>query len=291
MAVSGMKTQLLMIIDSHQHFWKYEPARHAWIDDKMKAIQKDFMPRNLRPVLDELRIDGCVSVQVDQREEETRFLLELAEEYPFIKAVVGWVDLRADNIEERLEYFSGFDNLAGFRHILQAEEPERMLETDFFRGINALHKYGFTYDILIFPRHLAAATELVRKFPDQKFVVDHLAKPNIRDGAFEQWSHKFRELGKADNVWCKASGLVTEADWGNWNPDGMMPYLDFAFEIFGTKRLLFGSDWPVCLLAGSYEQVYSLLADYMANFSDDERRDVLGSNALRFYEIDMKNPA
>lgn len=277
-----------MIIDAHQHFWNFNPVRHDWIDESMKAIQKDFMPPDLQPILEGLSIDGCVSVQVDQTEDETRFLLELAGQYPFIRAVVGWVDLRAANIGERLDYFSGFVKLAGFRHILQAEAPERMLDSDFLRGIKALKGHGFTYDILIYPRHLDTATELVRKFPDQKFIVDHLAKPNIKDGDFDTWAKRFKELGKAENVCCKVSGLVTEADWENWHPDELKPCLDFAFEIFGAKRLLFGSDWPVCLLAGSYKQVYSVIADYLAFFSEDERRDVLGNNAIRFYGIDKE---
>lgn len=279
-----------MIIDAHQHFWKFDPVKDTWIDESMKPIRKDFMPPDLQPILDDLRIDGCVSVQVDQTEDETRFLLELADEYPFIKAVVGWVDLRADNIEERIDYFSGFGKLAGFRHILQAEEPERMLEPPFLRGIEALQDYDFTYDILVYPRHLTAVTELVRKFPDQKFVVDHLAKPNIKEGAFGPWAQRIRELGKAENVYCKVSGLVTEADWKNWSPNELNPYLDFAFEIFGAERLLYGSDWPVCLLAGSYKQVYSLMSDYLASFSSDEKQDVFGKNTLRFYGIDTGAP-
>jgi L-fuconolactonase len=275
-----------MIIDAHQHFWEYDPVRYAWIDDSMQAIRKDFMPEDLKPIFDEQNIDGCVAVQADQSEEETLFLLNLAEQHLFVKAVVGWVDLRATNIEERLDHFSGYKNLAGFRHIQQAEEPDKMLEPNFLRGIGALQNHGFTYDILIYPRHLDAALELVRQFPEQKFVVDHMAKPNIKEGEFDSWAQKFGDLAGMDNVWCKVSGLITEADRDTWSPEELRPYLDFTFEKFGTKRLLYGSDWPVCLLAGSYKQVYELIEDYLAAFSDDEKRDVLGKNALGFYGID-----
>ncbi len=275
-----------MIIDAHQHFWKYDPVRDAWMDESMQAIRKDFLPSDLKPIFDQHNIDGCVAVQADQSEEETRFLLNLAEQHPFVKAVVGWVDLQADNMEERLEHFSGYKNLVGFRHILQAEDPEKMLEPNFLRGIGALLNFGFTFDILIYPRHLDAAIELVRQFTEQKFVVDHMAKPNIKKGDFDSWAPKFEDLAGMDNVWCKISGLITEADWNSWSPDELRPYLDFTFEKFGTKRLLYGSDWPVCLLAGSYKQVYELIEDYLAAFSDDEKRDVMGENALEFYGID-----
>lgn len=275
-----------MIIDAHQHFWKYDPVRYAWIDENMQAIRKDFLPADLKPIFDKRNIDGCVAVQADQSEQETRFLLNLAKEHPFIKAVVGWVDLRANNIDQRLDHFSGFNNLAGFRHILQAEDPESMLEPNFLRGIKALQKHGFTYDILIYPRHLDAAIDLVRQFPEQKFVVDHMAKPNIKEGEFDSWAKKFGELAVVDNVWCKVSGLLTEADPDSWKPDDLRPYLDFTFEKFGAKRLFYGSDWPVCLLAGSYTQVFELIEDYLAAFSDDEKRDVMGKNSLGFYGID-----
>lgn len=280
---------MFMIIDAHQHFWKYDPVTHAWIDDGMKAIRRDYLPSDLQPHLEEHGIDGCVAVQADQTEDETLFLLDLAENYPFIKAVVGWIDLWSDNLEERLANLSGFQKLAGFRHILQAEEPERMLEPSFLRGIGTLQKYKYTYDILIYPRHLDAALNLVRRFPDQKFVVDHLAKPSINDRVFEPWQSKMKELAQSENVSCKISGMVTEADWQNWTPEDLRPYMDFIFGIFGTKRLLFGSDWPVCLLAGSYGEVYSVIENYMAGFSADEKQDVLGNNAEKFYDIDLDN--
>jgi L-fuconolactonase len=276
-----------MIIDTHQHFWEFDPARHAWIDESMQAIRRDFLPADLKPLLKNQEIDGCVTVQVDQTEEETLFMLKQADNFSFIKSVVGWIDLRADSISERLGHFSKYEKLAGFRHILQAEEPERMLEPDFLRGIGALKRFNFTYDILIYPDHLDAAIELVRKFPDQKFVIDHMAKPEIRNGKFEPWATKMTEIAEFEHVWCKVSGLITEADWKDWSPEQLMPYLDHVFGKFGTKRLMYGSDWPVCLLAGKYEQVYSIITDYLDGFSITEKQDVLGNNAIRFYGIDQ----
>jgi L-fuconolactonase len=276
-----------MIIDAHQHFWQYDPVRHAWIDDTMQRIRRDFLPPELESIYRSIGVDGCVAVEADQSENETRYLLGLADEYSFIKAVVGWVDLRADlrTLEERLEFFSGFTRLAGFRYLLQAEEPERMLESSFIRGIGALKKFGYTFDLLIYPRHLDAALKLVRRFPDQPFVVDHLAKPDIKKNVMEPWTSRIRMLGEMDNVWCKVSGMVTEADWNRWETEDLLPWLDHVFVVFGTQRLMFGSDWPVCLLAGTYERVYSAVANYVDSLSGEERRNVMGLNAARFYSI------
>lgn len=275
-----------MIIDAHQHFWNFDPVRDDWIDESMGEIRKDFLPSDLKPKYDKLGIDGCISVQADPSEDETLFLLELADKNTFIKGVVGWVDLRSRNLVERLEYFSRFEKLSGFRHILQAEAPEKMLEKNFLQGIDVLKRYGFTYDILIYPYHLDAAIELVTKFPEQKFVVDHMAKPNIKEGKLRTWAEKMDELAKAGNAWCKVSGLVTEADHQKWHPDDLKPYLDVAFKAFGSRRLLYGSDWPVCLLAATYEQVYSSLTEYLSGFREEEKKDVMGKNAMRFYGID-----
>ncbi len=274
-----------MIVDAHQHFWEYNPVRDAWLTDEMKMLRRDFMPDELEPIYRSHGVDCCVSVQTDQSEEETYFLLELAERYPFIQSVVGWVDLRSDDITERLERFSGFKKLAGFRYILQSEAPERMLEPPFLRGIAALAKFNFSYDILIYPRHLDASIQLTRKFPDQAFILDHLGKPEIKKSVFQSWATKIEELGRSGNVVCKLSGLVTEADWDRWEPQDLRPYLDHIFEVFGSKRIIFGSDWPVCLLAATYEQVFSVVNDYLLDLSDDEKADVLGNNAVSFYRI------
>lgn len=277
-----------MIIDTHQHFWKYDPVRDAWIDDSMALLKRDFLPEELKGTLSANAVDGCISVQAGQSEAETLFLLELAEQYGFIKGVVGWVDLRSGDVEERLEYFSRFPKLKGFRHIVQAEpDVNFMLRKPFMQGIGLLEKYGFTYDILIFPHQLGAALELARSFPRQRFVIDHLAKPYIRDGFFGGWAVLMAELGKLDNVWCKLSGMVTEADWQYWTPEDFRPYLAHVFESFGAGRLMYGSDWPVCLLGGSYKAVEGILEEHLQGFSGDEKDKIWGDNAVEFYDLSL----
>lgn len=275
-----------MILDAHQHFWQFDPVRDAWIDDHMHILQRDFLPPALKTVLAENGVDACVAVQADQSETETRFLHDLAGEFDFIKGVVGWVDLRAANIGARLDYFAQFPKLKGFRHIVQGEvDVNFMLRPAFRHGISLLGKHSFTYDILVFPHQLGAALELVKSFPNQKFVIDHLAKPYIKDGFFDGWAALMRELSRCDNVWCKVSGLVTEADWAHWKYEDFVPYLDLAFETFGPRRLMYGSDWPVCLLGGTYREAKGILECYLAPFSAKERAQVWGKNALLFYDI------
>lgn len=274
-----------MIIDAHQHFWHFDPVRDAWIDDSMKVLQRDFLPVDLKPDLDANGVSGCVAVQADQSEAETHFLLQLAEKQDFIKNVVGWVDLQAENVTERLDYFYQFGKLAGFRHIVQSEQDVNfLLRKNFCRGIAALERHDFTYDILVFPHQLGAVLEFVRRFPRQKFVIDHLAKPYIKDGYFDGWALLMREIAKAENVFCKISGMVTEANWQQWQYADFVPYLDVVTDSFGTDRLMFGSDWPVCLVAGSYGQVIGIVRQYFENFSSEEKTKVFGLNALRFYE-------
>ena len=255
-----------MIIDSHQHYWIYNPVRDAWIDESMKILRKDFLPEHLSPILKELSISGTIAVQADQSEEETKFLLDLAEKNNWILGVVGWVDLQSKNIEERLEYFSNFKKLKGFRHIVQAEPDEKfLLNENFQNGIDLLKEYNFTYDILIYPKQLPAAIKFVQKNPDQKFILDHIAKPNIKRKEIKHWASQIKELANYPNVYCKLSGIITEANHQNWKADDIYPYLDVVFEAFGSNRLTFGSDWPVCLLAGSYKQVLNLIEGYLRN--------------------------
>jgi L-fuconolactonase len=275
-----------MRIDSHQHFWKYDPVKDAWITNEMKVIQRDFLPSDLGPLLTENKIDGCVAVQADQSENETHFLLQLAENNDFIKGVVGWVDLRGENLESRLEYFSQFKNLKGFRHIVQGEADENfLLRDDFCSGIAQLEKYNFTYDILIFPKHLAVAHEFVKKFPNQKMVIDHLAKPNFKDADFTYWEKGIRDIATCKNVYCKVSGLVTEADWQNWAKSDFNYCLNVVTEAFGVDRLMFGSDWPVNLLAASYHQSFDIASDFFSKFSEEEQDKILGKNAVSFYNL------
>ena len=275
-----------MRIDSHQHFWKYNPVRDRWITDEMAVIRRDFLPKDLVPELRANHIEGCIAVQADQSEEETRFLLDLAEEHDFIRAVIGWVDLRADNVAECLASLSQKKKLRGFRHIVQAEPDDRfILQRAFLRGIGGLRQFGFTYDILVYPRQLPATIELVARFPNQPFVIDHIAKPEIKAKRTLPWAQQVREIARNRNVYCKVSGLLTEADWKNWKSDDCKPYLDIVFEAFGCDRVMFGSDWPVCLLAGSYSQVIGLVADYIKDFSPADKEKIFGLNAARFYGI------
>ncbi len=274
-----------MTIDSHQHFWKFDPVRDAWIDSSMKTIQKDFMPWDLKPELEKTGFDGCVAVQADQSEIETQFLLNLANEYPWIRKVVGWVDLKSPEIESKLESYMSEPKLAGFRMILQVLEPVALEDAKFLHGISLLQKYGYTYDILIYPKHLEAAFELVKKFPKQPFVVDHLAKPNIKEGEYEFWKLGISRISELPNVWCKVSGMVTEAAWNHWKTEDFKLYLDHITDSFGSKRLMFGSDWPVCLLSGNYFSVFDLAYHYYKSFSQEEQQGIFGNNACEFYGI------
>ena len=274
-----------MMIDSHQHFWRYDPARDAWISDAMAILKRDFLPEELQPELAANGIDGTVVVQVDQSEEETLFLLGLAERDERIAGVVGWVDLRAPGIEERLRFYSQYKKLRGFRHIAQSEPDEFLVGQDFTRGIALLREFDFVYEILIYPKQLPAAIDLVSRFPEQQFVVNHMAKPLIKDGVREPWASYMRTIAQNANVFCKVSGLVTEADWLRWKPEDVAPYLDVVFEAFGPERLMFGSDWPVCLLAATYGRVKELLETYVDVHVPQHKESIFGGNAIRFYGL------
>lgn len=275
-----------MRIDSHQHFWMYEKQQHAWINDAMHIIQKNFMPADLQPVLKKNNIDGCVLVQVDQTEDENIFQLKNASGYDFIKGVVGWVDLQAMDIGERLQHYQQFKKMKGFRHILQDEKDRAlMLRPAFKRGIGLLNAYNFTYDILILPDQLQYTRELVKSFPDQRFVIDHIAKPDIKNKKINDWEKDMRALASYKNVYCKISGMVTEADWHHWNIKDFFPYLDVIVQTFGTKRIMFGSDWPVCLVAASYEQMMAIVQEYFSSFSENEQNDFFANNAIKFYNL------
>jgi L-fuconolactonase len=276
----------MMKIDSHQHFWRYNPTRDAWITDAMSVLKRDFLPEDLAAEFRTYGIDASVAVQTDQSEEESLFLLGLAKSNPLIAGVIGWVDLASTAIDERLQFYSWYEKLCGFRHIAQAEPDDHFLmRPDFVRGISRLQQFGFTYDILIYPRQLPAAIELVSKFPEQRFVIDHLAKPEIKSKKSEFWAKHLRQIAESPNVYCKLSGLVTETDWRNWKPADFTPYLDVVFDVFGTDRLMFGSDWPVCLLAASYGQVKQIVEDYVRGFTAEQTENIFGGNAIRFYGL------
>ncbi|KQB41781.1 Amidohydrolase 2 [Flavobacterium daejeonense] len=275
-----------MVIDSHQHFWIYEAEKHAWIDDNMKVIRKDFLPEDLKIIYQQNNIDGCVAVQADQTLAETDFLLDLAAKNDFIKGIVGWADLRATNIDEVLKKYSQFPKLKGFRHVVQGEADHNfMLRPDFLNGIAALEKYNFTYDILIFPHQLGAALELVRRFPNQKFLIDHIAKPYIKDGFYDGWATSMKAIGEHQNVYCKLSGMTTEADYNNWTPEQIEPYMQLVLDAFGADRILFGSDWPVCLVAGNYTKTKELVTNFITKLSPDEQAGIMGKNAIKFYNL------
>lgn len=275
-----------MKIDSHQHFWIYDPIKDAWITDEMAVIKNDFMPEDLEPLIKEAGIDGVVAVQADQSENETHFLLDLMGKHDYIRGVVGWIDLRAENLEDRLDYFSQFKGLKGFRHIVQAEpQDDFLLRDDFCRGIAKLKKYNYTYDILIYPKHVRHAVKFARRFPDQPFVVDHIAKPFIKDQLFDDWAREMREFASMNHVTCKISGLITEADWVNWKYDHFKKYIDTTLEIFGIDRVMFGSDWPVCLVGASYYETCEILRQNTLQLSADENEKLWGKNCIDFYKL------
>jgi L-fuconolactonase len=276
----------MLKIDSHQHFWIFDPVRDSWINDQMLAIKRDFSPVDLLPVLQQHGIDGCVSVQASQTDDETMFLLDHAAVNPFVKGIVGWVNLKTDNLDEQLQQYKKYDKLKGFRHVLQSEPDDQyMLQPAFQKGIGMLEKYGYTYDILIFPQHLPFADQLAGNFPNQKFVVDHLAKPHIKDQQISDWKRDIEALAKHENVSCKISGMLTEADWNNWKPEDFTPYLDVIFNAFGSNRVMFGSDWPVCLVAGGYEGTMQVTQSYTSKLSATEQEQFWGGNAISFYNL------
>ncbi|SRR6266498_3625242 len=275
-----------MRVDAHQHFWRYNSDEYGWIDDSMAVLRRDFLPADLKLELDRSGFDACIAVQARQTLEETRWLLELAAAAPFIAGVIGWADLRARNAREQLRDLAKNPKLLGIRHILQGEPDDRfMLQPDFLRGIAALEEFDLTYDILIFPRHLPVAVEFVQGFPRHRFVLDHLAKPRIKDHTLQPWASQIRELAKSPNVFCKLSGMVTEADWKAWKAEHFTPYVEVALEAFGPERLMIGSDWPVCKVAGSYSQVTGLVIDYLQRYPCEARESVLGGTAQRFWRL------
>ena len=275
-----------MTIDTHVHFWKYNKQRDGWMD-AMKILQQDYLPENISLTLTRNGVDGCVAVQADQSELETHFLIELAKTHPIIKGIVGWVDLQNENIEERLSYFSKYPIIKGWRHIVQGEPDHFLSGKNFRRGLSFLQAYDFTYDVLIYHHQLQQAVEFVSQFPDQKFIIDHCAKPEIRHKKIEDWKVLMKEMATHSNVHCKVSGLFTEAAWKEWSAGEFYPYLDIVFQEFGIDRLLFGSDWPVILVSGIYVQWKSLLEKFMENFPEEEKQKFFGYNAIRFYNLNV----
>ena len=275
-------------VDAHQHFWRYDPVEYGWIDDRMAALRHDFLPHDLEPLMRRAGIEACVAVQARQSLEETRWLLSLADAHPFIAGVVGWVDLQSPDVTRDLESLTRHPKLVGIRHIAQSEPDDRfLLRPAFLRGLERLEEFGLAYDILIYSRHLPVAAELAQRLPRQRFVLDHLAKPDIRGRERDGWARDLRALAAQPNVLAKLSGLVTEADWTRWTSEDMHPYLDIAFECFGAERLMIGSDWPVCTVAGDYERTMVVVINYLAQRLSHERDAVLGGNAIRFWNLQV----
>jgi len=276
----------MLKIDAHQHFWKFNPVRDSWITDEMTVIQKDFLPDVLQPRLQQNGFDGCVLVQSAQPEAENEFLLEQAQQHDFIKGVVGWVELQAADIADRLAHYSRFSKLKGFRYVLQGHSNKAlMLEPAFKKGIQMLAKYGYTYDILIYPDQLVYTDAFVAAFPDQPFVIDHLGKPQIKSNGYDEWRKRIMAFARYEHVYCKVSGMVTEANWANWKKEDFTPYLNTLVDTFGMERLMFGSDWPVCLLAATYEETLGIVTDYFSSFSQEEQAQLFGGNAAKFYNL------
>ncbi len=273
-------------LDAHQHFWNYAPEEYGWITENMRALRRDFLPHHLRAACSECGVEGSIAVQARQTLAETSRLLELAEQNDFVRAVVGWAPLADDNAGSVLEKLAAHPKLRGVRHVLQDEADDfYMLRGDFNRGVDALKPLGLAYDILIYERHLPQTLEFVDRHPGQVFILDHLAKPRVRARRLSPWRENLGELAKRPGVYCKISGLVTEADHQLWTREELLPYLDNALDAFGPQRLMFGSDWPVCLLAASYANWVSIVEDILSRLSPAEQRSIWCETAEKAYAL------
>lgn len=276
----------MLKIDAHQHFWIFDAVRDSWISDEMAVLRADYMPDQLLTELQRHHFDGSVVVQSDQSVAENLFQLENAADNAFVKGVVGWIDLRSADIDEQLAALSGYKKLKGFRHILQGEQDRAlMLKPEFMNGLRKLSPLGYTYDVLIFPDQLKYAAEFAGELPDQPLVLDHIAKPDIKNKSIAEWENDIKALAKYENVFCKVSGMVTEADWKHWKTEDFTPYLDVIFEAFGAERLMYGSDWPVCLVAASYQEALGITEQYVSKLSAHEQEMFWGGNATKFYNL------
>lgn len=276
-----------MKIDSHQHFWIYNHREYGWIDNSMTVLRHDYLPSDLQPELIKAGYSGSIAVQARQTTEETRWLLHLSEQYDFIKGVVGWVNLCSeDKLKKELDEFCKSGKLKGVRHVVHDEPDDNfMLRDDFLRGISILKDYDLAYDLLLFPRHLPVAEKVVSIFPDQKFVVDHISKPLIKDQIVSPWKEDIIQIARHKNVWCKLSGMVTEADVKNWKQEDFHPFLDIIFKVFGSERLMIGSDWPVCLLGGEYNNITGIVKNYISGTSAEIQEAILGETCREFYAL------
>lgn len=275
-----------MRIDAHQHFWTYHPVKHSWISDEMSSIRKDFGPKDLESLLVETNQVGCIAVQADETEQETVYLLEIANQHPSVKGVVGWTDLKSDQVEERLEYWKMHKKIVGFRCIMQGQPDDAYLKNkSFISNVKKLATYNYTYDLLVYHDQLPSLLRFTDQLPDNPMILDHIAKPDIRNRNFKTWSEHIKSLSANPNIYCKLSGMITEADYRNWTYEQIKPYMETVAEHFGTDRICFGSDWPVCLVAGTYQQVYQLVETFALQLSQQEKDNLFGLNTARFYNI------
>lgn len=275
-----------MRIDAHQHFWNYDPIKHFWINDEMKVIKRDFSPGDLAPLLKELKFDGTIAVQADETMAETTFLLDLARKNDFIKAVVGWIDLRKDDVEDELIMLKSHQKLAGFRCIMQGAEDEAYLKNPvFLKNVSSLNQFDFTYDLLVFHKQMESLIRFTDKLPDNRLILDHIGKPDIKNREIKQWKEQLRILSSNPNIYCKLSGMLTEADHQHWSYDDIMPYMETAAEYFGIDRICFGSDWPVCLLAGNYKQVHDVVNRFAEQLNVTDKEKIFGTNTAAFYKL------
>jgi L-fuconolactonase len=274
-------------IDAHQHFWRYHAAHFPWIDAAKTRLMRDYLPSDLEPQLHAAGFDACIAVQARHDVDETRFLLEMAAAHPFVAGVVAWIDLQSDDLRSQLEYWAGDPRLVGIRHIVHDEPDDHfMLRPAFLRGLGMLAEFDLTYDLLLFPRHLPVAIDVVARFPDQRFVLDHLAKPPIKAREIDAWARDLVRLAAHPNVCAKLSGMVTEADWQAWTPADLRPYLDVALDCFGADRLMVGSDWPVCTLAGEYGPVMAPVVAFAEEQPPEDRDAILGGTAAKFWRLE-----
>ena len=275
-----------MKIDAHQHFWLYNEKEFGWINDEMSELKRDFLPEDLKMLLKSVHFDGSIVVQARQSLDETRWLLELAQKYDFIKGVVGWVDLCSPDVTKQLKQFANNSFLKGFRHVIHDEADDQfMLREEFQRGISVLNDFKLTYDLLLFPKHIPYALQLIEKFPEQLFVLDHIGKPDIKNKEISFWEENLTKLAKYKNVYVKVSGMATQTDWKNWRKEDFKAYLDIVFNAFGPERIMIGSDWPVCTVSESYESVMGIVLDYVKQFASGYESQILGENCSRFYSI------
>ncbi len=275
-----------MIIDTHHHFWNYDPVEYDWIDDNMANIRRSFLPEDLEKIITESGVTGVVSVQARQIPEETDWLLKFASENEFVKGVVGWVPLASKNVKAVLEKYASSKWLKGVRHVVQGEpDPAFILGKKFNDGISLLKNYNLVYDILIFEHQLPNTIQFVDQNPDQQFVLDHIAKPVIRENKITEWEKNIKELSKRENVYCKISGMVTEANFNQWTVEQLQPYFDVVLNAFGSQRLMFGSDWPVCLVATQYKSWVEIVKNQISHFSQMEQDQILYKNAVKVYQL------